>query len=115
MDHEPSLEEIKKEYHGSLSGYFIGLFTSLILTLGSFYLVWTHKFSVAALVYTIVGLGLAQSIVQLRYFMHLGKEEKPKWESISFYFMITCLIIIVVGTLWIMFDLNNRVMSGMKM
>jgi len=115
MHEEHSLDEIKKEYHGTLTSYLIGLFASLILTLTSFYLVWTSAISHHAMIYSLIGLALFQATVQLRYFMHLGKEATPRWESISFIFMLTCLLIIVLGSIWIMYDLNNRVMSGMDM
>lgn len=115
MHLDPSLDEIKKEYHGNLKSYMIGFIGSLIFTFISFYLVWTKRLSTDILLYTIITLCLAQAILQIRFFMHLGKEDKPRWESISFFFMISCVLIIVGGTLWIMFDLNNRVMSGMSM
>lgn len=115
MHQEPSLEEIKKEYHGTLTYYLIGLFTSLVLTIIAFYLVWARKLPVDILMYTIIGLGFIQAGVQLRFFLHLGKEAKPRWESISFFFMLTCLAIIILGSIWIMYDLNQRVMSGMQM
>jgi cytochrome o ubiquinol oxidase operon protein cyoD len=47
------------------------------------------------------------------FFLHLGKEAKPKWESVTLYSTVATLLIIVIGTLWIMYDLNNRVMPGM--
>jgi cytochrome o ubiquinol oxidase operon protein cyoD len=115
MHDELSLEQIKKEYHGSLTSYLIGLFVSLILTISSFYLVWTLQLPRDQLIYTLIGLAVVQASVQLVFFMHLGKEAKPRWETISFAFMLTCLLIIVLGSLWIMYDLNNRVMSGMQM
>ena len=115
MHTEPSLEQIKSEYHGTLTSYLLGLFASLILTIVSFYLVWAKKLPQDALMYIIVILGITQAAVQLRLFMHLGKEAKPRWESISFFFMLTCLLIIVLGSIWIMYDLNNRVMDGMQM
>jgi cytochrome o ubiquinol oxidase subunit IV len=112
---EQSLEEIKKEYHGTLTFYLIGLFASLILTLTSFYLVWTSALLKPTLIITLIALAVIQATVQVIFFMHLGKEAKPRWESISFFFMVTCLLIIVLGSLWIMYDLNIRVMSGMNM
>jgi cytochrome o ubiquinol oxidase operon protein cyoD len=115
MHEEKSLEQIKNEYHGTLTSYLVGLLASLILTITSFYLVWISALPTQHLLYTIIGLAVLQAAVQLRFFMHLGKEGSPRWESISFLFMLTCLIIIVIGSLWIMYDLNNRVMSGMDM
>lgn len=115
MHDELTLEQIKKEYHGTLTSYLIGLFGSLILTITSFYLVWARLLPKAMLIYTIIGLGVVQAALQLCFFMHLGKEAKPRWETVSFFFMLTCLLIIVLGSLWIMYDLNMRVMDGMQM
>lgn len=113
MSHELSLTEIKKEWHGSLKAYVIGFFVSLILTLISFSLVITKTLSGYHLIYTIVGLALVQAIVQLLFFLHVGQEAKPRWETLVFYFMVLVLFIIAIGTLWIMSDLNDRVMSEM--
>lgn len=115
MHHDPSFEHIKKEYHGTLTSYLIGLLVSLTLTIISFYLVWANVLSAQSLVYSLIGLALLQATAQLLFFMHLGKEEKPRWESISFFFMLTCVLIIVLGSLWIMYDLKMRVMGGMDM
>lgn len=106
---------IKLQYHGTLSGYLIGLVLSFLLSVSSFYLVWAQALPIPTLIYTIIGLCLIQATVQLYFFMHIGKEEKPRWQSISFLFMLVCVVIIVLGSLWIMYDLNNRVMGGMEM
>jgi cytochrome o ubiquinol oxidase operon protein cyoD len=53
--------------------------------------------------------------VQLRFFLHLGQEAKPRWETMIFYFMVLVLLIIALGSLWIMHDLEERVMSNMEM
>ncbi len=113
--HEQSFEETKLEYHGTLKGYLIGLLSSLLLTLASFYLVWKDMLPKKHLIWAIIGLAVIQATIQLRFFMHLGKEEKPRWETISFFFMLACVLIIVLGSLWIMYDLNMRVMDGMEM
>jgi cytochrome o ubiquinol oxidase operon protein cyoD len=110
MHEELSLKETQKEYHGSYKAYFIGFILSLILTLISFGLVVTKAFSGQTLLYIISGLALTQAVVQLIFFMHVGQEEKPRWGLIIFYFMVVILVIIVFGTLWIMNDLNMRMM-----
>lgn len=113
--HELSLQEIQKEWHGTYKAYAIGFFSSIVLTIISFSLVLTKVFSGQALVVAIVGLAFAQAIVQLLFFLHVGQEAKPKWETLIFCFMLMILLIIAIGSLWIMYDLNNRVMSGMTM
>ena len=43
----------------------------------------------------------------------MGQEAKPRWETLIFCFMVLILLIIVIGSLWIMNDLNERVMPEM--
>lgn len=111
--HDQSLSEVQKQWHGSLKDYVIGFTLSLVLTAAAFYLVMVPRLTGGPLILTLVGLGLVQAIVQLRFFLHLGQEPKPRWETVVFFFMVSVLLIIVLGTLWIMYDLNNRVMGGM--
>lgn len=115
MSHELSLKEIKKEWHGTLKSYVVGFLTSLFLTTASFFLVYTHLFPKENLIFIIISLGLVQAIIQAVFFLHVGQESKPRWETIIFCFMILILLIIAIGSLWIMYDLNNRVMSDMIM
>lgn len=115
MSSDLSLKEIKKEWHGTLKAYLIGFAASIILTAASFFLVISEVLSGHLLAYTISALAFVQAIVQLLFFLHVGQEAKPRWETVVFYFMVMVLLIIVVGSLWIMEDLNDRVMSNMKM
>ena len=111
---ELSLNNIQKEWHGTTKAYVTGFCGSLLLTVLSFSLVITKALSGSVLVYTLVGLGLAQAILQLLFFLHLGQEAKPRWETIVFGFMFLVLLLIAGGSLWIMYDLEDRVMSEMN-
>lgn len=115
MHEELSLKEIQREWHGSYKSYAIGFTSSLVLTAGAFLLVLARILTGKLLVFALVGLALIQAVFQLIYFLHLGKEASPRWETVVFYFMVTVLLIIALGSLWIMSDLNDRVMSGMHM
>jgi cytochrome o ubiquinol oxidase subunit IV len=113
MSSELSLKEVQKEWHGTVKSYVIGFVASLLLTAASFLLVMTKLFSGPALVYTIICLALAQAVVQLLFFLHVGQEAKPRWETVVFFFMVMVLLILAIGSLWIMYDLNDRLMSDM--
>lgn len=113
MTTELSLREIKKEWHGTLKSYLIGFIASLLLTCASFLLVATRVLSAQTLLYTIIILALLQALVQLRLFLHLGQEAKPRWETFVFYFMVLTLLVVAIGSLWVMYDLNYRMMSPM--
>ncbi len=108
-----SFQEIKKEWKGSFKSYAIGFVLSLILTSLSFYLVLSKTLEGMHLLYGIVALAVTQAAVQLLFFVHLGQEDKPKWESLIFFFMLLLLSIIAAGTIWIMNDLDARVMVEM--
>lgn len=113
MSTELSLKETQKEWHGTFRSYTIGFLASIILTGLSFFLVITKTLTGPPLIYTIVALAVVQAIFQLLFFLHIGQEPKPKWETFIFYFMVLVIVIIAGGSLWIMHDLDIRVMSGM--
>ena len=113
MNEHNSLEEIKKEYHGTLKSYLIGFFLAIALTFLSFFLVIARAFSNQMIIYSVVFLALIQAVVQLRFFLHLGHEPKPRWETLVFCLMVLILLIISTGSLWIMHDLNQRMMPQM--
>ena len=115
MHNELSLKEIKKEWHGTLKSYLVGFIACLILTSTAFVLVLSETLSGTTLIYTLTGLALLQAVIQLIFFLHEGQEPKPRWETLVFYFMILVLLIIALGSLWIMSDLNERVMPAMQM
>lgn len=98
---------------GAFKSYLTGFLLSILLTLVAYFIVVEHVFSSRILVYTIIGLGIVQMLIQLLFFLHLGQEPKPYWNCQLFLFMITILLIIVIGSLWIMENLRYNVMPGM--
>lgn len=111
MSKELNLNEEKKLWHGTALSYGLGFFVSLVITCISFLLVGFEAFEPKALIYTISVLALVQAIVQLAFFLHVGQEGKPHWETLLFFFMLLILMIIVVGSLWVMNNLNMRMMT----
>lgn len=114
MQHDLNLNQLKKLWHGTTQAYLIGFILSLLLTLASFSLVHFGVISGYALVGALSALAIIQAIVQLLFFLHIGQEGPPKWDKLIFYFMVLVLLIIVLGSLWIMYDLDTRVMAGME-
>ncbi|HSX10306.1 MAG TPA: cytochrome o ubiquinol oxidase subunit IV [Chlamydiales bacterium] len=110
MSEERSLKEIQKDWPQTLKLYLCGFVGSLILTGISFTFAALKVFSTPILIATLIFLALLQASVQLVFFMHMGKEAKPRWMTLVFYFMVMVVVIIALGTLWIMSDLNARVM-----
>ena len=113
MSHEISLKEAMSRWHGSLKEYLFGFLGSFILSSASFLLVIYKPFQEHLLISLVIALALIQAAFQLVFFLHLGHRDKEKWEKVIFYFMLLILLIVVLGSLWIIFDLNARVMPEM--
>ncbi len=99
-----------------LKNYAVGFMLSLAITLIMFWIVLAHiydasfSFSTAVIIPMLGILAFSQFVVQLVYFLHLGTETRPRWKLIVFWFMIIVVLIVVVGSLWIMYNLNYNMM-----
>ena len=93
--------------------YVKGFVFSLILTLLAYFSVTEKWLKTPVLIATIIALGILQMWIQLFCFLHLGSETKPRWNLLSFLFMAVVVLILVGGSLWIMFNLDERTMQFM--
>ncbi len=99
---------------GSVRSYVVGFTLSILLTLGSFGVVQLHlssdhqTISHVALSAAIFVFAMSQLAVQLLFFLHLGREQKPRQQSLSFIFVAFIIAFLVVGSLWIMANLDYR-------
>lgn len=92
--------------HGTLGSYIVGFILSIILTVIPYTLVVNHIVTGNNLIIAIVACAAIQLIVQLIYFLHLSFAPNQQWTLISFVFTFLILVILVVGSLWIMYHLN---------
>ena len=95
----------------SLKSYVTGFVLSLVLTLLSFFTVSYKIISGWQLMVTISVLATYQALMQLFLFLHLGHEEKPRWNLVLFVFTVLILLTIVLGSLWVMNHLDYRTMG----
>lgn len=63
----------------------------------------------------IIVMLVLQIILQIRNFMRVPSDDKDSWGGISLIFTIIVIGIVVVGSLWIMKNLNENMMPSMKM
>lgn len=112
--HTPESHAPRYTEQGSVKAYVLGLVLSIVLTIGSYLFVREGWLSGKTLIAMITTLGILQALIQLVLFLHLGKEEKPRLKLAVFLFMALVLVIIVLGSLWIMENLNYRVMPNMR-
>ncbi|MGA7489079.1 MAG: cytochrome o ubiquinol oxidase subunit IV [Xanthobacteraceae bacterium] len=95
--------------HGPRS-YLTGLALALILTAIPFALVFATPLPRAATLIVIAVAAVIQILVHLRYFLHLDLESTPSENVAAIVFAAILIFIMVGGSLWIMFDLNHRMM-----
>lgn len=113
MDTNSNTVKAPNNVQGSVTGYLIGFSFSIVLTLIAYFLVTSHMLHGWALIGTLAGLSLIQVFFQMVFFLHLGSEKGTHWNILAFIFMILIAVIIVVGSLWIIYDLNDRMMPPM--
>ena len=99
-------------HHGNLSGYVIGFGVSTLLTLASFGSVMTGLLPRGATMAVLVLLCVAQLLVQLVFFLHLGSA--PDQRSNTGIFLCTALLIAIIvgGSLWVTHNANANMMPS---
>jgi len=88
--------------------YLSGFLLSTLLTLAAYYAVVQQFFSGTLLVSFVVVAGVAQALVQLICFLDVAKEGKPYWNLSLFLFTVFIVILVVFGSIWIMYNLDYR-------
>lgn len=102
------------KHQGSMSSYVTGFVLSVLFTLVPYFMVTEKLVSGVALLLWLATFAVAQVLVQLVFFLHLGKEKRPRWHSLAFGFMTVVVVIVVFGSLWIMNNLHYNMMPGDK-
>lgn len=100
-----------QQSQGSYKSYLIGFVLSIVFTLTAYFLTTGHVLEAWTLALTISALAVAQVFVQLFFFLHLAEEQSPRWNLIAFIFMAIVVVIIVGGSLWIMYNLDYHMAS----
>jgi cytochrome o ubiquinol oxidase subunit IV len=93
-----------------LKSYVVGLVLALVLTAVPFALVATRALEPAPTLAVIAVLGVVQIAVHLRYFLHLDLTPSSHPELLVLAFAAILIFIMIGGSLWIMFDLQDRMM-----
>jgi cytochrome o ubiquinol oxidase operon protein cyoD len=97
--------------HGTFKSYITGFIISVILTVVPFWLVMDHSLGRESLILAISILAVIQIVVQLMFFLHMNSRSEGGWNMIAFLFTVLIILILVIGSLWIMFHLNHNMMS----
>ncbi len=104
--------EVASAGHGTLKSYIIGFILSIALTIIPYYLVVSHAaLPEHTIIVSIVLIGVIQLLVQLIFFLHLGLSPSQRWNLMTFVFTVLIVGILVVGSLWIMYNLDYNMMD----
>ena len=96
--------------HGSVKSYMTGFILSIILTVIPFWMVMSGSASHAVILGTILVTAVVQIVVHLVYFLHMNSKSDEGWILIAFVFTVIIIAIVVVGSIWIMWNLNYNMM-----
>jgi len=95
--------------HATLRGYMTGFVLSVILTAIPFWLVMSDALdNRTATIAIILALGAVQIVVHVIYFLHMDTRAEGGWTLMSFLFTATLILIMLAGSIWIMFHLHEN-------
>lgn len=104
--------DLEREERQEFRSYVWGVGLALLLTLVPFALVHWAGLPRSALLIVIGAFALVQMVVHFRFFLHIGFRQKR--EDLQLILFSTLLLIIMVGgTIWIMFSLAQRMTMPM--
>ena len=96
---------------GSFKSYTTGFILSIALTAIAFGLVIQSEALPRWVVFvTIFSAATVQILVHLHYFLHLDTSSKARWNILALMLTVLIMTLFVGGSLWIMFNLNHRMM-----
>jgi len=90
----------------SLISTVVGFVISIVLTFIAFWLVEKHAMRIDDLYGLVSVLAVIQILVQLFFFLRLNSGMDGAWNIATLIFTVIVILIVVVGSLWIMYNLN---------
>ena len=106
------MDKEHSSYH-DIRNYVLGFGLSLVLSGLAFWVVLGADFSRNMTMCLAGGLGIIQLLVQFRYFLHLNGERENREDLYLVLFSSLVFLIVVLGTIWIMASLANRMQMTM--
>ena len=104
------MEAAGRDIREGIQGYLIGLALAALLTVASFYVVRTQLIWGPAIPIALVVLAIAQIGVHLVFFLHITTAPDNTNNVLALAFGVLIVALIIGGSLWIMANLNHRMM-----
>lgn len=96
MSDQSTQDNPNTSHQGSVSSYIVGFIISLLLTFVPYYIVKHQVIDNTPLLIAVIALALVQMVVQMVFFLHLGRGPKPLY-NIVFLGATSGMILLVVG------------------
>jgi cytochrome o ubiquinol oxidase subunit IV len=97
-----------------IQGYLLGLVLASLLTVASFYVVYTHLIWAPAIPIALAVLAVAQIGVHLVFFLHLTTAPDNTNNVLALAFGVLIVALIIGGSVWIISTLDTRMMPTMQ-
>lgn len=99
-----------ESHGGGLKPYLIGFAMAVVLTVIPFAMVMSGAFPKGVTVAVIAVLAAVQMLVHIVYFLHMDRSPEQRSNVQVGVFSILIIGIVIVGSLWVMHNLNINMM-----
>ncbi|MHA6719329.1 cytochrome o ubiquinol oxidase subunit IV [Sphingomonas sp. RS6] len=100
--------------HSTRGGYLMGFLLSVVLTAIPFAIVMGGYIADKHLAAGIcMAMALVQVIVHMVYFLHMNSKSEQGWTLMALIFTVIIVVIALIGSLWVMYNMNLHMMPGM--
>jgi cytochrome o ubiquinol oxidase operon protein cyoD len=113
MSHHSNAAAHNSADHGTVKSYIVGFILSIILTMGSFGLFMVDGVPRNWQFPGLLILCVIQIFVQLVFFLHMGTASSQRSNMAAFLFAVLIMGIVVVGSLWVLTNMNANMMPPM--
>ena len=96
--------------HGSLRDYVIGFVLSVVLTAVPFWLVMARPLADAPTAVIVIAFAAVQIVVHMVFFLHMNGRQEGGWTMMALIFTVIIVVIMLTGSLWVMYHLNHNMM-----
>lgn len=96
--------------HSSRRTYVIGFLLSAVLTAIPFWLVMSGTLDATTTTVLITAAAILQIFVHTVCFLHVNTKAEGGWTLMAYIFTAVIVLIVIAGSLWIMFHLNSNMM-----
>ena len=96
--------------HGSLRDYVIGFALSVVLTAIPFGLVMARPLADGPTAAIILAFAAVQIVVHMIFFLHMNGRQEGGWTMLALIFTVIIVVIMLTGSLWVMYHLNHNMM-----